>query len=257
MLWQDAHGLDGAFDDTLNRNSNVGRITGSNLVRIVLTASEHVGGLVPDMTALETQKQAIVLSGPQEEIKPGLNGEVFCRRRSVHRLLRVSPKRYTASLRIRFAWRYSETSGTFINCSSGQLQEVVQAADGSALIDEMPLPTFLRGWMDGLVSCRTADADCPRERAAGPMLRGSQQRLRAEMNARRRCRRTGYRNAPVPLCRAGRRMVQCGPMRGPDCHSGSLTPPNLAIFPADPASRCNQQKSSALSYKGTQWRYCA
>jgi hypothetical protein len=54
-----------------------------------------------------------------------------------------------------------------------------------------------------------------RKGAAGPALRRpqtKQQRRRAEMIARRRYRRTGNCNAPVPLCRAGRQLVQCGPI---------------------------------------------
>ena len=84
MPWQYVHRLDGTFDDALNRNSNMGRITGSNLMRVVFASSEHVGGLALNVTALETYEKAIVLSCPENEIEPGLNGEVFYRRRSVH-----------------------------------------------------------------------------------------------------------------------------------------------------------------------------
>jgi hypothetical protein len=105
-------------------------------MRVVLASSEDVGRLVPDMTALETDKQAIVLPGSQHKIEPGLDGEVFYRRWSVHRLLRVSPKRYTGELRICFAWGYSETAGTFINHGRKSC-EVVLAISRLSLIDEI------------------------------------------------------------------------------------------------------------------------
>jgi hypothetical protein len=62
--WQDIHPLDGAFEDALQRNGNMGRITRSNLIRIVFASGEYVGGLVFNVTALETYKKAIVISRP-------------------------------------------------------------------------------------------------------------------------------------------------------------------------------------------------
>jgi hypothetical protein len=136
MLWQDVHLLDGAFDDALDRNSDMGRITRSNLIRIVFASSEHVGGLASNVAALETNKKAIVLSRSQNEIKPGLNGEVFYRRQSVHVLLRVSLKRSTIDRRVSFVWRWKKI-GIFIDCSSERPREVARAVDRLALIDKI------------------------------------------------------------------------------------------------------------------------